>query len=498
MVAMRSPDWIRARGEAVHTALIITRRELRDSLRDWRIMVPILILTLIFPWLMDVTAKLAVDFVTSHDAPIVGERLIPFLLMIVGFFPISFSLVIALETFVGEKERNSLEPLLAMPISDSELYLGKMLAALTLPLLASALGIGIYLIGLLWSLHYLPPAPLLVQILSLTAAQALVMVSGAVVVSSQTTSVRAANLLASFIIIPMALLVQGESIIMFWGRYEVLWWILAGLLVVDLVLVRMGVRIFNREDILAKEIDQINLRAIWHSFRGYFLRPPEAATRASEQGWRFDLPRIYRHDIPRLLLMQRLPILAVVLTVLVGGLLGWHYAHIYPLPGGGLRLEQLPADTFQNIPAIPLLPSFDISGIFTNNLRALVLALLLGIFSFGALALILLMIPVGMVGFFTAQAALLGYNPWLFLFAFFLPHGIVEMPVAMIATAFALRVGASVVSPPAGLDVGQGLLLALADFVKVFCFLVVPFLLLAAVLEVHLTPQVVLFFYGVR
>ena len=55
------------------------------------------------------------------------------------------------------------------------------------------------------------------------------MVAGAVVVSSQATSIRAANLLASFIIIPMALLIQGESVIMFWGDYHTLWWVVLGL-----------------------------------------------------------------------------------------------------------------------------------------------------------------------------------------------------------------------------------------------------------------------------
>src|SRR5574341_267826 len=117
----------RLRRSSLSTALIITRRELRDSLRDWRIIVPILILTLIFPFLMDFTATAARNFVLRYGGAnaIIAERLNPFLLMIVGFFPISISLVIALETFVGEKERNSLEPLLSMPISDGELYLGK-------------------------------------------------------------------------------------------------------------------------------------------------------------------------------------------------------------------------------------------------------------------------------------------------------------------------------------------------------------------------------------
>ena len=75
-------------------ALIITRREIRDQFRDWRIIVPILILTLIFPAIMNFTARRAVVFVEQYGASIIGERLIPFLLMVVGFFPISISLVI--------------------------------------------------------------------------------------------------------------------------------------------------------------------------------------------------------------------------------------------------------------------------------------------------------------------------------------------------------------------------------------------------------------------
>ena len=81
----------------------------------------------------------------SAAAAIIGERFIPFLLMIVGFFPISFSLIIALETFVGEKERRSIEPLLSMPITNLELYLGKMISATALPLLGSLLGVTVYL-----------------------------------------------------------------------------------------------------------------------------------------------------------------------------------------------------------------------------------------------------------------------------------------------------------------------------------------------------------------
>jgi uncharacterized membrane protein SpoIIM required for sporulation/ABC-type transport system involved in multi-copper enzyme maturation permease subunit len=478
-------------------ALIVTRRELRDSLRDWRIVWPIIILTLVFPWIMNFTAKISTSFVEKYGASPIGPRLIPFLLMIVGFFPISISLVIALETFVGEKERNSIEPLLTTPISDGELYLGKMVAAMILPLMGSYLGITVYLVSLYWSMTYVPPLNLLVLIVVLTTVQALIMVSGAVVVSSHTTSVRAANLLASFILIPMALLVQAESVIMFWANYEVLWWVVLGLVVVNLILVRMGVRIFNREEILARQIDEPNLRFAWQTFVGFFLRPPELAFASNHrERVRFTIRRVYGHDIPHLLRRQWLP-LTVVLVVLVASLaLGWSYASRYPLPPEAIQLQNLSHDVFEKAPAIGFLPTFSTSGIFFNNVRALLLAVLLAILSLGVLAFFPLMVPIGLIGLLMGEGPIVGYNPFLFFTAFILPHGIAELPAAIIATAFALRVGASMVSPPSGLTVGEGLLLALADFAKVFLFLVMPLLLLAAFLEVHLTPHIVLWLKG--
>ncbi len=154
------------RPSSLAMALIVTRRELRDSLRDWRIVWPIVILTLVFPWIMNFTAKISTSFVEKYGASPIGPRLIPFLLMVVGFFPISISLVIALETFVGEKERNSIEALLTTPISDGELYLGKMVAAMILPLMGSYLGLIVYLVSLYWSMRYVPPLNLLVLIVA--------------------------------------------------------------------------------------------------------------------------------------------------------------------------------------------------------------------------------------------------------------------------------------------------------------------------------------------
>lgn len=479
-------------------ALVITRRELRDSLRDWRIVTPILILTLVFPFLMDFTSRWATNWVSRFTDPLLVERLNPFLLMVVGFFPISFSLIIALESFVGEKERNSIEPILSMPVSDLELYLGKLLSSLLLPLLASYLGITVFLVSrLLTTPRWVPPPDLAILMFLLTTAEALVMVSGAVVVSSQTTSVRAANLLASFIIIPMALLIQAESIIMFYAEYSALWWFIAALLVVNVILVRMGVRLFNREEILSKELDELNVKNLWRDFKGYFLRPPELAEqRGNREATRFSLLRLYRHDIPLLLKQQSLPLAVILAVSLVAGLMGVYLARQFPVPPEAFPLQEISAETFESVQQLRLLPRIDTSFIFTNNMRVLLLAGLVSLFSFGSLTLLLALINVGLVSFIIAQIVLLGYNPWLFLVTFILPHGIFELPAVLLGMAFAMRIGAGMISPPSGLDIGQGVLLTLANFVKIFIFLLVPLLLLAAFIEANITPQIVLAVYA--
>jgi len=487
-------DWLRL-------VLTLVEREVRDSLRDWRIVAPIGILTIFFPVLMTFVADLAVDWVNKYGPSIIGERLIPFLLMVVGFFPISFSLVIALETFVGEKERKSIEPILATPLTDTQLYLGKTLAAMVPPLLAAYLGITVYLAGLYFFKGWTPPLTLLVLIVVLTTAEALVMVSGAVVLSSQTTSVRAANLLASFVIIPMALLMQGEAIIMFWANYSVLWWIALFLVVVEIILVRMGIHIFNREELLGREIDELNAAYLWRTFRGYFCWERwffglDAQKMPAGLRWLGILGGLYGRDVPAILRRSRLALAAVVIALVASAFIGYGYAESYQLPPELLHLEQVSTETFTEMPSVEWIPKFTVGWVLGNNVRSLLLAGLLAVFSFGALAVTLLMAPLVIVFFFVAQAAQAGYDPTLFFAAFVLPHGMLELPAAAIATALAVRLGATFMSLPQGTTVGEGWLWALADFVKVFVALVVPLLALAAVVEVHVTPHIVVWAFG--
>jgi uncharacterized membrane protein SpoIIM required for sporulation len=457
---------------------LVAGREIADQLRDWRILTPIVILTLFFPLLMNFTANRATSFVAQYGANVVAERLIPFLLMVVGFFPISISLVIALESFAGERERLSLEPLLATPLTDGQLYMGKMLASLLVPLMAAYMGIGVYLLGLALTVHWTAPPVLLAQVLMLTTMQALVMVSGAVVISSQTTSVRAANLLASFVIVPMSQLIIGESLIMFWARYSVLWWIVFGLFIVAIILGRMGMHLFNREELLGREIDVLDFRWAWRHFKSAFLgRTPGLV------GW---YAGVLKTSVPRLW-----PSLVFMVVALIGGYwLGLRLAGQYQIPADLLQIDSIKADLLNQMRSFGLLSGKGWYLVLANNLRAIGIASLLGVFTFGVLGVILLMVPIGLIGFFAGNLSLAGFNTGLYLVALVAPHGVLEIPAAILAGAAILHLGMSLVSPPSGESLGERWLTALAEWCRIALGLVVPLLAAAAALEVFVTPLV--------
>ncbi|MBK8137600.1 MAG: stage II sporulation protein M [Chloroflexi bacterium] len=485
--------------QTLSNALIITRREVRDSFRDWRILAPIIVLTFVFPVLAQFVAARFADFVAGFGAPLVGERTIPFLLMIVGFFPISISLVIALETFVGEKERRSLEPLLSTPLSNIELYIGKTLAAMIPPLLASYGGMTVYLISLLTgSLAWRPPAMQVVQIMLLTGVQALVMVAGAVVVSSQATSTRAANLLASFIIVPMAFVIQGESVIMFLAQdafsqagIGALWAIIVGMGLVAILLLRVGAAIFNREELLGRAIDSINLRAgirnIWKH-----VRAVDAAGHTATSLWEW-----YRRSIPYSLAKLR-PAVYVSLLVFVAALFLGFFVGLNPEyqldlePGLIVRGSGITAEAAD----LPLGgqsgPTF---GLFRQNLGVLLVSTALGAITFGVVTLVLNPLTFIVLGYAACQLFITGNDPGL-VAAAILPHGWVEIPTILIATAAALRLGAVITRLPPGKTVGQAWIEALGETIKLGVGVVLPGLIIAAILESTLTFRVVAWYLG--
>lgn len=467
-------------GGSLRNALVITRREMRDSFRDWRIMGPIFVLTLIFPLLAQAGTRLFINFFETSGAASLTDNFLPLLPMIVGFFPISISLVIALETFVGEKERRSIEPLLSTPLTNTELYVGKTLAAMIPPLLASYTGIAIYVGALIFGAQkWRPELELILQIVVLTTAQALVMVTGAVVISGQTTSTRAANLLASFIIIPISLLVMLESYIMITNNRYVLWYFVIGLFIVDIMLFTTGARLFNREELLGRQLDALNLSWMWRTFRNQFI----GGAKTPMQWWLGTLRSV------RLIRRPALVVIGTIIFVFVGGFLIAQVRTDYQIPASMVSME----GTRQNLPG--LFGTFannpgTVVSVVTNNIRVLTLGTLLAVLSFGVLGVIVTIVPFGILGFLIGQPVWSQLGVGTYLAAVVL-HTLIEAPAAIIASSAALRLGMTFTQSHQEDTVGVAFLKALADCGRLAVGVVLPLLIIAGIVEVYITPALV-------
>ena len=77
-----------------------------------------------------------------------------------------------------------------------------------------------------------------------------------------------------------------------------------------------------------------------------------------------------------------------------------------------------------------------------------------------------------------------------------LPHGILEIPAAILATAAVLEAGAILATPTPNKTIGEVWLATLADWAKVMVGVVIPLLVVAAAIEVWITPRIALLLVG--
>jgi uncharacterized membrane protein SpoIIM required for sporulation/ABC-type transport system involved in multi-copper enzyme maturation permease subunit len=462
---------------------MVAQREFQDQFRDWRIIVPMFIMVALFPFVADNTTRQAVNFMNRFGGDLILDRIIPFAILVIGFFPLSFTLIVALESFVGEKERGTIEPLLSSPLDDRHLYLGKLLVGVSTPLLFSYGSIGLYLLLLSRRPVEFPSAYMLTLILLLTFAHAVLMVSAAIVISVQATTIRAANLLASFVVVPVAFLLQGETVMIFWGDEGVLFYAVAGLTILSGLLIRLGLSHFKREYLLGREIDTLNFKTMGRMF---WARVTGNAKSVLE--W-------YRVEVPATLRQLRQPLLIVisVAVLTIAAVYMWvviyvpTYIEITPE-----RVQDAQKYLSANIGNLDFLSeNIPAPWLFFSNVRATVLFLFAGLMSFATLGVALFMVNMALIGAVLGGASLIGFSPVLVFVSAVLPHGIFELTAVIVATAAVLKVGATLVTPQPDKSMGEIFLLSLADWFRVFIGLVVPLLAIAAVIEVYVTPLII-------
>src|SRR5256885_3734201 len=231
-------------------AALVAGRDLRDALSELRLIAAMVALTLAIPIASGSGVRALAAF---GGGTAVVNRLALVGAFFVVFIPASFSLVLALESFVGERERTTLEVLLSTPLREAEIYAGKVAAVLAVSLTLCYGGLIVYCLVAFPRLGYFPIGILLALALS-TICQVAAMVAGAVIISLNARTMRAANVMASFIILPMSVVLQVEAALILLGRAEFLWCFALLMTVLAVVLLRMGFNGFSREALLARDV----------------------------------------------------------------------------------------------------------------------------------------------------------------------------------------------------------------------------------------------------
>jgi ABC-2 type transport system permease protein len=179
---------------------------------------------------------------------------LPFYLLMPGIMPT----LIAAYSIAGEKKNGTLEPMLATPVRTADILLGKTLAAVIPAVLLTWASFVIYALlvnsftsgtfnspllpNTLWAIALLITGPLL----------AVLSVYISILVSARLSDVRAAQQVSAVIVVP----IMGLFVLQLFGMVTLsintLLAASAVLLVLDIILIKLGSTVFQREEILTK------------------------------------------------------------------------------------------------------------------------------------------------------------------------------------------------------------------------------------------------------
>jgi ABC-2 type transport system permease protein len=177
---------------------------------------------------------------------------------VVIMLPVMLPILIAADSIVGEKERHTLVPLLATPLSDGELLLAKFLTALIPGLLVSYGNLVLAVFCVNGVVFFMAPSLLwvwpdllsLVQALVLPILFSILAVGLMVIISGRADTVYEAYQTGGVLVLPaMVFAYSGFLVGLGWIIF------LSGaiiLIIVDIILFRVAVRLFNRDDLITR------------------------------------------------------------------------------------------------------------------------------------------------------------------------------------------------------------------------------------------------------
>lgn len=258
----------------MNNALKIFKKEIKEVIKNKSIWLPILAVSIMFSVIFPGIMTIALDsFARDPDmagfiARVFGatdniqvalmqfiiKQFMIFLLLIPAMLPS----LIAPASIVLEKESNTLEPLIATPIKTSELLLGKtltsMVPAFTITLINFVLiTIVVDVLGYIKLNMLLLPTPewfVVTFLLSPIISFIITMIS--IIISSKSTDIRSAQGLGAAVIFPIYAIIGAQIGGLFLLNIK---YLLLGCLVLGLVcplVLKLAIRVFDRENILTK------------------------------------------------------------------------------------------------------------------------------------------------------------------------------------------------------------------------------------------------------
>jgi ABC-type Na+ efflux pump permease subunit len=233
-------------------ALLIAQRELQEAMANRLMMIslaftPTMLVLGPVPLLATMKSSAA-----AAALPIVSLWSRTFLML-----PVIVPLAIGAQSVVGERERRTIEPLLAAPIEATEIVLGKMLAAIAPGLLVTWTAYGIFCLIVNWFLWpqfergLLPDRDGLVMMFLLAPTIATLGNGMVVAVSARVSDARLANQLSGLLVLPLIGVTVGPSMagVALGPMFDL---IAASLLIVaDVAVFALAVRLFDRERLIS-------------------------------------------------------------------------------------------------------------------------------------------------------------------------------------------------------------------------------------------------------
>ena len=254
----------------------IIRKEWAEVFKNRLVLSTVLFLPLLFtaiPLILLYTTRDAGMEELTSDMPAQFAQLCPeelnggecFQVYMVNQFMILFMMIpliipvnIAAYSIVGERTTRSLEPLLATPITTTELLAGKNLAAVIPAVLATWLGFILYIIGA-WIIVQSPDVisalldPLWwIAVIFVGPLLAILSVNFSLMVSSRVNEPRVAEQLSAVVILPLLALFFAQIAGLLIINRQIVLVLSVILLLLDSLMVYLAVRLFQRETILTR------------------------------------------------------------------------------------------------------------------------------------------------------------------------------------------------------------------------------------------------------